>query len=139
MTVCQWLNRVECWLPMWKVTDVNPSRVKPITYQIYTCRCLAWCSALIGQNKDWLAPRLRIKQMITYLDFFFGGYIVSCEVSGLSGSDRRSEESIGMWLRDLFRFKVCVCPSSPSPASLTRPGGVFVYLKNQHAIHPRYL
>ena len=31
------------------------NNVKPITYQIYTCHFLAWCFALIGYGKGWLA------------------------------------------------------------------------------------
>ena len=41
--------------PMWKVGNLNPVRVKPITYQIDTCRYPAWCSTLTGYGKDWLA------------------------------------------------------------------------------------
>ena len=38
-----------------KVRSSNPSRVKPVTYQIDTCGYLAWRLALIGYEKDWLA------------------------------------------------------------------------------------
>ena len=40
---------------MWEVKSLVPSRVKPITYQTDTCRFLAWRSAVIGWDKDWLA------------------------------------------------------------------------------------
>ena len=30
-------------------------RVKPMTYQICTCRILARCSTVLGLGKDWLA------------------------------------------------------------------------------------
>ena len=37
------------------VGSSNPSRVKLMTYEIDTCRYLAWHLALIGYDKDWLA------------------------------------------------------------------------------------
>ena len=43
----------ETWL-VWKVGSSNPSRVKLMTYKIYTCHHLAWHVALIRQGKDWL-------------------------------------------------------------------------------------
>ena len=33
---------------MSEIGNLVPSRVKPVTYKIYTCHFLAWCSALIG-------------------------------------------------------------------------------------------
>ena len=42
-------------LPIQKVGSLNPSRVKPMTYQIETCHYRAWCFALIGFDKDWFA------------------------------------------------------------------------------------
>ena len=49
---------VERRLPMWKIESLKPSRVKPMTYKINTCCYLAWRSALIGYDKDWLAQWL---------------------------------------------------------------------------------
>ena len=40
---------------VWVFGSSVPFRVKPMTYQIDTCYFLAWCSALIGLGKDWLA------------------------------------------------------------------------------------
>ena len=37
------------------IRSLIPSRVRAMTYQIDTCRFLAWISALIGSRKDWLA------------------------------------------------------------------------------------
>ena len=39
---------VECRLHVWKVGSLKAERVKPMTYQIYTCRYLAWHSAITG-------------------------------------------------------------------------------------------
>ena len=36
---------------VWEIRSLVPGRVKPMTYQIDTCRFLAWCSALIGYGK----------------------------------------------------------------------------------------
>ena len=33
----------------------NPGQVKSMTLKIALCRFLAWCSALLGSGKDWLA------------------------------------------------------------------------------------
>ena len=35
--------------------DSIPGRVKPQTYEIDTCRFLAWRSVLLEQGKDWLS------------------------------------------------------------------------------------
>ena len=48
------IESVERKLPMLKVGSSNPDRVKPMAYKVYTCRYLTWCSALLGQGKDWL-------------------------------------------------------------------------------------
>ena len=40
---------------MWEIISLNPDRVKPMTYTIYICCLLAWCSALLVYGKDWLA------------------------------------------------------------------------------------
>ena len=33
--------------------SLNPNRVKEMTFKIYNCHYLAWCSALVGRGKDW--------------------------------------------------------------------------------------
>ena len=40
---------------VWEIRSLVPGWVKLMTYQIDTCRFLAWWSALIGYGKDWLA------------------------------------------------------------------------------------
>ena len=40
---------------VWEIRSSAPGRVKQMSYQIYTCRLLAWRWALIGKDKDWLA------------------------------------------------------------------------------------
>ena len=45
---------VECRPCVQEMRILDPGRVKPIAYQIDTCRFLAWFSASIGQGKDWL-------------------------------------------------------------------------------------
>ena len=35
--------------------ESQPSQNKPMTYKTDTFNCVAWCSALIEQVKDWLA------------------------------------------------------------------------------------
>ena len=42
------VESVEHWSRMREIVGSNPSRVKPMTYQIDTCRFLARCSALLG-------------------------------------------------------------------------------------------
>ena len=37
-----------------EIVSLVPGRVKPMTYQIYTCRFLACRSALIGYGEGWL-------------------------------------------------------------------------------------
>ena len=45
---------VEHTSPVQKVRSLNPSSVKPMTYKIDTCHCLAWCLKLIGQMLGYL-------------------------------------------------------------------------------------
>ena len=40
---------------MWEIKSSVPSRVKRMTYKMYTCDFLAWHFVLIGLDKDWLA------------------------------------------------------------------------------------
>ena len=40
---------------VWEIGNLVPGRVKPITYQIYTCPFLARHSTLLEYGKDWLA------------------------------------------------------------------------------------
>ena len=51
-TVSEW---VEHWSRMQEIMGSNPSRVKPMTNKIDTCRFLARCLALLGTGKFWLA------------------------------------------------------------------------------------
>ena len=46
---------VEHRLPVRKVGNSNPNRVKPMSFKIDSCRFRPWPSALIGEDKDWLA------------------------------------------------------------------------------------
>ena len=46
---------IEHWSRVWEIKGSNPGRVKPMTYQIGTCRLRAKCSALLGYAKDWFA------------------------------------------------------------------------------------
>ena len=49
------VESVECRLPMRKAVNLIPSRNKPMTFKMYTCHCLFWWLALIGEDKDSLA------------------------------------------------------------------------------------
>ena len=40
---------------LWEIGSMIPSRAKPMTNKINTCRFVAWCSALIGWDQDWFA------------------------------------------------------------------------------------
>ena len=46
---------VEHWCRVREIVGSNTGRVKPMPYQIDSCRYLARCSALFGKGKDWLA------------------------------------------------------------------------------------
>ena len=55
-TVLWWQSPAELVqrrLPLQKVESSTLSSVKPMTYQLDACCYLAWCSAIIGQIKDW--------------------------------------------------------------------------------------
>ena len=46
---------VEHWSRLREIVGSNTGRVKPMTYKIDTCRFLARCLVLLGQDKDWFA------------------------------------------------------------------------------------
>ena len=56
--VCFILNAVaesvERRPPVREIGSSIPGRVKPMTYQIKTCRFIAWRLTLIEYGKDWL-------------------------------------------------------------------------------------